>query len=235
MAPSQKYLLCLMPAEWENLTVHRNVMFPPKGSIGVYRKHKKQEKLVCQGYICPTDPEKMHMSALQPPLVLPRRHRLGYKYAKLTERIRVEEGADILSKILKSQRNRVDSASSSKPVEDDIPAESTTTITASAIVPESGDIPIETNLQPYPDVDIAQAVCAGPSGSVNKPDHLNMSVQRSVNMDYPPSSDIQDRREHIPPAHDEGWTKDFIRCMETWTNAEDMDVFDFETFDYSGQ
>ncbi|KAM7397568.1 hypothetical protein PAMA_005737 [Pampus argenteus] len=92
--PPEKYLICLIPSAWTSLPVQTNLQsVPPPDSVAVYKNSGLNRTLVYEGYICPSDPEKMHVTDLQPPPVPPKEENFGKKYARLLEKIRAEEAA----------------------------------------------------------------------------------------------------------------------------------------------
>lgn len=107
-----------MPPGWSTLPVHRGLQsHPPRDSIAVYTKNEPDKKLIYEGYICPTAPEMLPVSALQPPPTPPREMAFGMKYALLQEKIRKEQAeAEMQRRISEVVRSReAHCATTSKP------------------------------------------------------------------------------------------------------------------------
>lgn len=118
-----------MPPDWTTLPVHHELQYrPPRDSIAVYTKNEVDKSLIYEGYICPTSPKTLHVSALQPP---PRELDFRKKYAMLQEKIKEEETeAEIQStNISEVERHRkADSAENSKSEESVVKAEPSTVL-----------------------------------------------------------------------------------------------------------
>ncbi|XP_026228678.1 uncharacterized protein LOC113170696 [Anabas testudineus] len=116
----QRYVLCQMPPGWASLPLHHGFHFrPPQDSIGVYTKNELDQNLIYEGYICPTSPETLPVSALQPP---PRELDYAKKYAILQDKIRAEETeAEIQRRIISEiQRHRVTCCAAHSKAEDGV-------------------------------------------------------------------------------------------------------------------
>ncbi|XP_044077319.1 uncharacterized protein LOC122887821 [Siniperca chuatsi] len=216
VASSNKYVLCKMPADWTTLPVHAGLQSPrSRNSIAVYTKKRSNKNLVYEGYICPTAPERVPMSMLHPP---PREESFGQKHAKLREKIRAEEAeAEAQAKIFsEDQRNRVaDSAASSKPGRGVVKEKPSTMPGREA----------DESKQQIKEEAIATIE------SKNKPEHLNLSLQRTEsNTGYPLPLEILDRRKRLLSIPPEGETEDFLYCFEPWENTVDIDCFYAESY-----
>lgn len=211
-ASTKKYVLCTMPADWATLPVHTGFQSTPRrDSIAVYTKNWRDRNLVYEGFICPPAPEKLSLSALQLP---PRQESFGKKYARLQEKIRAEEAeAEAQKKVIsEDERNSVaDNAASSKPEEGVVKAEL-------SAMPGREDTADESKQQ-------LKAEAEATSESKNKPEHLNLSLQRTESSgDYPLPLEILDRRESLLPVPLEVGTDTFLYCFEPWEDTVDMEL-----------
>lgn len=202
-----------MPADWTSLPVHAGLKSPSScGSIAVYTKNSSNQNLVYEGYICPAAPEKVPLSALQPPPMPPREESFGQKYARLREKIIAEEArAEALAEIIsENKRNRAAvSAASSKPGQSVV-----------RVVPSTMTGREDAAVEPKQQI---KAEAEATSESKNKPEYLRLFLQRTEsNTDYPLPLEILDRRERLLPVPPEGGTEEFIPCFEPWESTVDL-------------
>lgn len=106
--------------------MHRD--HPACDSIAVYTKNQLDKSLIYEGYICPTSPETLPVSALQPP---PREQGFAKKYTMLQEKIRMEEKESEIQRriISEGERHRkADCAANSQPEKGVVKAEPSTVL-----------------------------------------------------------------------------------------------------------
>ncbi|XP_044227098.1 uncharacterized protein LOC122995796 [Thunnus albacares] len=210
--PPEKYLLCQIPPEWTTLPVHTGLESgPPPDSVAVYTKHGPSKKLVYEGYICPSAPENVPMTVLQPPPWPQKEENFGKKYARLLERIRAEEA---------------ETKASSQPEQGVVKAVSSTTPSHTADVSAQ-----QTNAKAAATTESKNKT----NTSKEQTESLNLPLQKTKsNSDYPLPLEILDRRESFLPAPTEEGKEESTYYFVPWESMN-IDLLDCDKLDSSLQ